>query len=159
MCIRDSIIIQHMKAIFLIFLTLFALTLAQYYDDYYFDEYDEEEYVDDLVDEIEEDIEEDYIEDSDNLDDFVDDVVDDITEDIEEEEELIDEEQADRGVRPSGRGNGSRGRGQRRGSNFRPVGREFCKCCRYSRGRCVDMKCCQKYKAPRRIPTLNKPKN
>eukprot|EP00826_Nyctotherus_ovalis_P051965 TRINITY_DN6531_c0_g4_i1.p2 TRINITY_DN6531_c0_g4~~TRINITY_DN6531_c0_g4_i1.p2 ORF type:complete len:106 (-),score=7.92 TRINITY_DN6531_c0_g4_i1:67-384(-) len=44
--------------------------------------------------------------------------------------------------------------------NYKPTGRQICKCCRYMRGKCIDMNCCQKYRASSvRYPTLNKPKN
>ena len=47
----------------------------------------------------------------------------------------------------------------RPGNNFKPVGRERCKCCRFSRGRCVEMNCCQKYRVNCKHTTLTKPKN
>lgn len=48
----------------------------------------------------------------------------------------------------------------RPGPNFRPIGREVCKCCRFRRGECVELECCQSYKANcNKVPTLTKPKN
>ena len=45
----------------------------------------------------------------------------------------------------------------RRSGNFRPIGREICNCCRFRKGQCVEMECCQSYKDNNKFPTLNKP--